>query len=264
MRNFDELETKSIPEHPSVGILALAPQCDVSIIDDRFLNQHANIDSGGAQAPIFSTLDLLDALVVSGVLSDDDRLEYRTRLRRAGYFFVPVNVDELERYLRESTVAQGKVVETAELKAIRESVLRVRMSDWLRLPEEAPWLDETLKAFVRVLRKLWGDGGDIEEITARSNWLVKQIDVRGWAHSIVPENADNVVRIGRAAHILLLLTPPTDVQQSVVDAYWNWVEERILAPVQEQFPEVYKWLVDWYRNHIAEMSENQFSGGDNS
>ena len=263
-RNFDELETKFIPEHPSVGILALAPQCDVSIIDDRFLNQHANIESGGAQAPVFSTLDLLDALVAAGVLSDDDRLEHRTRLRRAGYFFVPVSVEELERCLRESSVAKGEVVETAELKAIRESVLRVRMSDWLRLPEEAPWLDGTLKAFVRVLKNLWGGEADIEEITARSNWLVEQIDVRGWAHSLVPENADNVVRIGRAAHILLLLMPPTGVQQSVVDAYWNWVEERILVPIQEQFPEVYEWLVDWHRSHVAEMAETQLSEGDDS
>lgn len=263
-RNFDEFEEKAIPEHPSVGVLALASHCDVEIIDDRFLNQHANIDSGGSQAPVFSTLDLLDALVVSGVLSNDDRLEHRTRLRRAGYFFVPVSVDELERCLGESIVAKGEVIETAELKVIRESVLRVRMSDWLRLPEETPWLDGTLKAFVRVLRNLWEDGGNIEETTARSNWLVKQIDVRGWAHSLVPENADDVVRIGRAAHVLLLLTPPTGVQQSVVDAYWDWMEEKILAPIQEQFSEVYEWLVDWHRSLVAKMAETQLSRGDNS
>ena len=258
-RNFEDFEEKSIPEHPSVGILALAPDCDVAIIDDRFLNQHANIDSGGAQAPVTSTLDLLDALVAAGVLSDDERLEHRTRLRRAGYFFVPVSVDDLDRCLRESTVADGAVVETAELKAIRESVLRVRMSDWLRLPKEAPWLDGTLKSFARMLKNLWADEADIEEVTARSNWLVEQIDVRGWAHSLVPENADNVVRIGRAAHILLLLMPPTGVQQSVIDVYWNWVEERILTPIQEQFPEVYEWLVDWLRRHVAEMAETQLS-----
>ena len=263
-RNFDELEIKSILQHPSVGILALASQCDVSIVDDRFLNQHANIDSGGAQAPVLSTLDLLDALVSVGVLSDDDRLEHRTRLRRGGYFFVPVSVEELERCLRESTVAKGEVVETAELKAIRESVLRIRMSDWLQLPEEAPWLDGTLKAFSCVLRNLWVGGVDIDEVTARSNWLVTQIDIRGWAHSLVPENADNVVRIGRAALILTLLTRPTGVQQSVVDAYWNWVEERILAPIQEHFPEVYEWLVNWHRNHIAAMAEIQLSGGNNT
>ncbi len=260
---LEESAGKSFPEHPSVDILALAPHCDASIIDDRFLNQHAYIDGVGAQVPILSTLGLIDALVAAGVISDDDRLDHRTRLRRAGYLFVPVTVDELGRCLRESTVADGDVIETAELKAIRESVLRVRMSDWLQLPEEAYWLDGTLKAFVHVLRTLWVDGADIEDITARSNWLAEQIDIRGWAHRLVPENADNIVRSGRAVHILLLLTPPTDVQQSVVDAYWNWVETRVLTPIQEQFPEVYEWFVDWYRRYVAKLAETELSGGGN-
>lgn len=263
-RIFDELREQSIPEHPSVDVLALAPKCDVTIIDDRLLNRHANIDSDGTQAPVLSTLDLLDALVEAGVTSEDDRLEHRTRLRRAGYFFVSMNVEELERCLRESTVDDGEVVETAELKAIRESVLCVRMSDWLQLPEEAPWLDGALKSFVRVLRNLWVNEADIEEITARSNWLVKHIDVRGWAHRLLPENADNVVRIGRAGLILPILTPLTGVQQSVVDAYWNWVEKAILAPIQEQFPEVYEWLVDWCRKQVAEMAEIEPSEGGES
>ncbi|RJO60303.1 HNH endonuclease [candidate division WS5 bacterium] len=262
-RNFVECEEKSIPEHPSVGILALATYCDIAIIDDRFLNQHANIESGGTQVPVFSTLDLLNALVTAGVLTDDERLEHRTRLRRAGYFFVPVTVEELEQSLRDTTVADGAVVETAELKAIRESVLRVRMSNWLQLPEEAPWLDGTLKAFVRVIRNLWRDGADIEEITARSNWLVKHIDIRGWAHCLVPETADNVVRIGRATYILLMLLPLTEVKQRVEDAYCKWVEECILAPIQEQFPEVYAWLVNWFRSYVANMAEPQLSEGEN-
>jgi hypothetical protein len=263
-RNLDRLKENSIPKHPSVGIFALTSQCDVSIIDDRFLNQHANIDSGGAQMKVFSTLDLMNGLVSAGILSDNDFLEHRTQLRRAGYFFVPVSVEELERCLRESPVEKGEVAETAELKAIRESVLSVRMSEWLQLPEEVPWLNRTLKSFVHVLRNLWVGEADIEEITARSNWLVKLIDVRGWAHRLIPENADNVVLVGRAAHILLILTPPTVDSQSVVDAYWNWVEGRVLLPLQEQFPKVYQWLVNWYRSKVAELAATQHSEEANS
>lgn len=70
--------------------------------------------------------------------------------------------------------------------------------------------------------------------------------------------------VGRAVHILLLLTPPTGVQQSVVDAYWSWVEERILLPIQEHFPEVYEWLVNWHRSHVAEVVETQLTEGGNS
>lgn len=263
-RNFDEYEEKSISEHPSLGILALVTHCDIAIIDDRFINQHVNIDNGGTKTPVLSTLDLLDALVAANALTDDEQLEYRTRLRKAGYFFVPVTVDELEQCLRETAISNGEVVETAELKAIRESVLRVRMSDWLQLPEETPWLDGTLKAFVYVLRNLWVDGVDIDEATARSNYLVEQTDIRGWAHSFVPANADSIVRIGRAVFIILLLTPPINVQRKVVEAYWNWVEEKVLIPIQEQFPEVYERLVDMLRHHVSEMTKTLLLEGDNS
>ena len=129
-RNFSEPEKQkqSISDHPTVGVIALARDCEAILADDRFINQHANIDDGSGQAPIFSTLDLLDALVSTGSITTEDRLEYRTLLRRAGYCFVPVSDEELAHLLDASTVKDNKVIETAELKAIRENILRVRMS----------------------------------------------------------------------------------------------------------------------------------------
>lgn len=261
--NPDE-DDDTVSEHPTVGIIALAPYCDAAISDDRLINQHEHIDGEDAQAPIFSTLDLLDALVAASVISADERLEYRTKLRRAGYFFMPVSDEELECYLDASTVKDGTVIEKAELKAVRESVLRVRMSDWLQLPKEAVWLDITLKAYIRVLKRLWKDGADVVAVTARANWIADQVDVRGWAHSLGSENGDNVVRIGRGAHILLLLTPPSGVQQETMDAYWSWMEQRILAPIKEQFPELYDWLVDWYKQRIAEAADDALTDEDAS
>lgn len=261
-RKFGSEDHDSIPEHPTLSIVSLAPDCDFAIVDDRFLNQHANIDCDGTVAPIISTLDVLDALARSSVISADDLLEHRTYLRRAGYLFVHVNADELEQCVNDSTVVRGRVVETAELKAIRESVLSVRMGDWLQLPAEAPWLDSTLKAFIYVLKGLWRDDANLEEVTAYSNWLSNQIDLRGWAHRLIPENVDNVVRIGRGSHMLLLLSPPTDVQMETVDAYWNWVEETILAPVKEKFPDLYEWLVSWQRDQVRRVAETDVLQGE--
>ena len=261
-----EAEEQAIFEHPTLGVIVLASDCDAVLSDDRFLNQHAHLDDGSSQASIFSTLDILDALAAVGAISIDDRLERRTLLRRAGYVFVPVSDEELARHLNASGVWNDQVVETAELKAIRENILRVRMSDWLQLPKEAPWLDMTLKAFIRVLKGLWKDGADLAAVTVRSNWLVDLLDVRGWAHSLGPENGDNVVRLGRGAHILMLLVPPTDVPQEVKDAYWGWVEDRILAPIKEQFPDLFAWIVEWQRRQVAEIAEMALDpgGGDMS
>ena len=37
--------------------------------------------------------------------------------------------------------------------------------------------------------------------------------------------------------------------------YWNWVEERILAPIKEQYPDLYFELVEWYRRWIAKVTD---------
>jgi len=259
-RKNEEDEEKSIPVHPTADIIALSPHCDAAIVDDRFINQRASIGSGGTQVPVLSTLDLLDALVSGAVISDDDWLEYRTRLRRAGYFFVPVNEKELEQCLMASDVVDGNVLETAELKAIRENMLRVRMSDWLQLPKEAPWLDSTLKVFIRVLKGLWVEGEDLSVIKVRSDWILTQVEVRGWAHSFEPGNGDNFVRLGRGAYILLF-TLLTDASQEMKAAYANWVEDRILSPIKEQFPDLYSWIVEQHRKQVAKVVETELTEG---
>ncbi|MFV2044662.1 MAG: HNH endonuclease [Anaerolineales bacterium] len=260
-RNVDGPEEPSISEHPTVGVIALARDCDAIISDDRFLNQHANVDDGSAQAPIFSTMDLLDALASVGSITAENRLEYRTLLRRAGYFFLPVSDDELTTHLAASMVEDNNVVETAELKAIRENILRVRMSDWLQLPKEAPWLDMTLKVFIRVLKSLWRAGANLSSVRVRSNWILDQVDVRGWAHSLGAENGDIIVKTGRGAHILMLLIPLAEAPQDVKDAYWSWAEDRILAPIKEQYPDLYSWIVDWERRQIAKMADMDLTEG---
>ena len=259
-RNYDEIAGQPMSEHPTIGLIPLASTCDAIVVDDRHINKHTHVGNNGSVTPIISTLDLLDALESEGVISERERLEHRTSFRRAGYFFVPIDEDELARHVKESPIRGGRLIETAELKAIRESVLCVRMCDWLQLPPEGPWLDGVVQGFVRVLRALWKVEGDLEEVRVRSDWLAEQIDVRGWAHRMGLENGDEFVRIGRGAILMLLLASPSDTGQETVDAYWEWVETRILMPLKEQFPEVYDWILKWHRRHVSEMTEAALSG----
>lgn len=252
-----EYNQQSVQEHPSVGIFALAGNCDALIIDDRFHNHHSFIGSDEIKTPILTSLDLIDALVAAGAINHEDRIEHRFSLRKAGHVFIPVDRDELEKCLQESPVAHEKVRENAELKAIRESFLKIRMSGHLQLPKEAAWLDGALRTFVHVLKSLWVDTSDFGEITARSNWLADLIDIRGWAHCLVPDSAEYVIQRGPAAFVEFLFSPPTDANQTVLDAYWQWIEERFLEPIQEQFPEQYKQIVDSHRRFIGEMADRQ-------
>lgn len=250
-RQINGVDDQSATDHPSVSVLALAGKCKFILIDDRFLNQHANIEHESAKARIACTLDLLDALVASQALSSQDYFEYRTLIRRAGYFLVPLDDEELEALLDGAQVAQGKVVETAELSAIRENILRVRMSTWLQLPKEHLWLDALLKTLVRVLKRQWADTADISGARARSDWIIDQIDVRGWAHSLGGEGGDNLVKTGRVTHIMLLLSSYTDLPPESRPQYWDWIEERLLVPIKEEAPELYAQVVEAQRQQVA-------------
>ena len=256
-RDSDQPERQSIAEHPTASVLALAEVCDSLIIDDRFINQHASIDESNMKATIFSTLDLLDGLVVADVITSDQRIEYQTKLRRAGYFFIPVREDDFVQHLSACLNTNKKFSETAELKAIRENILCLRMGDWLQLPKETPWLHTTIKVFITALKGLWKANADLTKIKAISDWIVDQIDTRDWAHRLDVKTADDIIKTGKGNHIFLLLTAPLDAPKNIQEAYWEWVENRVLAPIKEQFPEIYNWIVDLHKQQISTVVEKR-------
>lgn len=256
----DESDGPLISENPTVEVIGLASKCDLILSDDRFLNQYDNVGEGKSKTPIASTLDLLDAMANSGELSIEERLEHRTLLRRAGYSLIPVDHEELTRHLVASEVVNGQVREIAELKAIRENILSVRMGNLLQLPKETMWLDNTFTSFFRVLKSLWVEGAELAGIVVRSNWLVDQLDIRGWAHSFGTEAGESIVSHGRGAYIQVLFTPPISVSQEFREEYLEWTESRVLAPIQEQFPELYAKMVELQKNLIAEIAEMNLNG----
>jgi len=255
-------DERSLFEHPTVGAIALAKECEAIIVDDRFVNQHARVNHGESQARVHSTLDLLDALITAGSISPRDRLRHRTVLRRSGYFFVPIDDDELENHLSSSEVRDEKVIEIAELKAIRENMLHARMTTWLQLPEESFWLDSALKVLIRTLRSLWKPDANPSYVRARSDWLLDLVDIRGWAHCFGRETGDNIVSTGRGILILMMLAPLPETPQHVNNEYWSWIEGRVLAPIEEQYPDLFALILDWHKRKIAEIVDTDLDEGE--
>lgn len=255
---------QSISEHPTIAVISLAKHCNAIIADDRFLNQHANIADPIGLKPVFCTLDLLEALTVDNSITPEHRLEYRTILRRAEYLFMPVSDEELAHHLEASAVKDGRVIETAELKAIRENILCVRMRGWLQLPKEALWLQTLLRTFLRVLKGLWRSGADFADARARADWIIEQIDMRGWAHRLAGESGDNMVKTGRGVYVLLLLSPPAETVPEVKKEYWLWLEDRVLDPIKREYPDLYSWIIEWEQRYVANIAETELpKGGQN-
>ena len=95
------------------------------------------------------------------------------KLRQAGYSFVPVTPEELEQYLRHARFDhEGQVIESAEMRILRQTLMRVRSLDMVEMPTEAPFLEKMQLGCIVVIRHLWADEAlSAERVVALSHWV---------------------------------------------------------------------------------------------
>lgn len=255
----DEADDPILRRYPIADMFSLVGDCAAVIVDDRCINRNASISNKGTQVPVFTTLDVIDELVSSDSITQEDRLEHRARLRRAGYFFVPVTQHELEHHLAASAVQEGKVVEVAELKAIRENILCIQMSGWLQFPKEHFWADTFLTAFLLTLKGLWSAGANLSNARAFSEWIVESVDVLGWFQNLAYKNKDSMNPIEYEARGVGMLMISTRVSPEVLEDYWAWIEDRILDEMEQQRPELHSRIVEQYKESIPKLVEMELA-----
>ena len=250
LRSDDGDRSVQVASHPTVDILRLVAGANVGVVDDRFVNRHGAIAvETGDGRPLLTTVDLLDVLLERGAISKERKQDALTRLRQANYALTPVTVDELNTLLANSRVNDETIEETAELRAIRESIQRVQMSNMLQLPAELIWLNGVTQACLTCLKDQWKDGFDESTAAARSDWLLELANVRAWAHRL-DESVEQFTERYRN-WVPVLMTLPARQRHSVKEAYWRWLDSRVLGPLQEEDPGSYRYLVDWAKEHVA-------------
>ena len=257
----DDSEEMKMSEHPTVAVTKLMSECDAIIVDDRFINKNEIIQSeAGGSTAVFTTLDLLSTLRSNDLISSEVFSEYLTLLRRAGYMFVAISEMELANQLGSAPVNAKRLVETAELKAIRESILSARMGDWLQLPEEEAWLRNTMNTLGRVLINVWTTTADIAGAPLKADWLFSHMDIRGWTQSFPKDKHGSVEKLGPIVYYFMMLAPPSGATAQAKKRYWSWLEERVLKPMKEREPDSYDALLEVYRRHLADVVDAVSSG----
>lgn len=258
MPGLDQAEEHKLRDHPGleliVELIDLAKDVEAIVIDDRSLNKHRNCNSGSSQAPILTTLDLLDGLHLKGNITLNQMLDCRTELRRADYLFIPVKNEELEHHLSAATVVNGRLVETAELRAIRENLLRICMSRFLQIPNEAPWLNAIMQTFTDTLTAQWRPEIDEATARARSEWLLELLDRRGWAHCLEGNVNLGVVELWHGVQVWSLLSASANIAPDTKERYFRWIDERVLTNINEEDPEVYSWILKRAKEFIAHVA----------
>ncbi len=253
VRDEDSDGAEHVSSHPTVDMLGLIADADVGVVDDRFINQHVSMSTETDSRPLLTTVEMLDILLERGLISEDRRLEALTTLRRANFALTPLSAAELNTLIAKSTVNENMLDETAELRAVRESVQRVKMSNMLQAPKELAWLNGVIQACHVCLEEQWKDGLHEATAAARSDWLLALSDVQSWTHRF-DDDVDQMMERFRS-WVLVFMTSAVSQQPSVREAYWRWLDSRVLRPLQEEDPDSYRYVMEWAKEHVAGIVE---------
>ena len=215
------------------GFLADTGTCDIVCVDDRYLNRHGLItDKKGRNVPITCTLDLISYLEAQGLIDIANKRATLHRLREAGFALVPVDPDELEQLLRVTLFDQdNQLIESPELRAIRQLLMRIRSLDMIQCPLEAPYLTRLRLACILTIRRLWQDDNvPVDRTVALTNWVLinvvpSPIDWERTAHDSIPVR-ENYVR-----HLTPLFSPMGRLEPTRYKAFLQWIEQAVLEPL---------------------------------
>jgi len=233
--------------------------CDAVCVDDRFFNRHQTLtDEAGHTVPIVCVLDLLQHLEVHGMISTEEKHGVFHKLRQVGYVLVPATLDELEKYLRNARFDQeGHVIESAEMRVLRQTLMRVRSLDIVELPTEAPFLEKIQLGCILAIRRLWADEAlPAERVVALSHWVWCSVvpSPLDWARVIREPLRPCDIPEAFARHLALLLQP-MQLQRERYEVFCNWVECEILEPLLPANANLVDSVVKIVRTNIERLSE---------
>lgn len=243
--------------HPSVNLFALVGECDAIIIDDRFFNQNKNIKSQDKETPIYSSLDIIKTLYENEIININVRNDSLIKLRNSGYISIPIEIEELIKALECSNIIDGILLETAGLKFIRQNFYQVKMGNWLKIPDELVWIENTIKNLNNTLINLWNSEDDVQKLIIKSDLIYSLLDIRGWVCKLSPEINTEIFNNIYGINILSVIISVYQINDKNQIQFINWVEKKIINPLKIDYPEVFSWVVENFKLKVVELTKLQ-------
>ena len=235
--------------------------CDVLCVDDRCINRNAHIaTTSGKPVPIVCVIDILSHMQSLGIISKREHAAARHRLRRGGFSFIPLDQEELLYWLSSARVVNGTVVETAELRAIRQSTANTTLSGYLTKAEMTTLGTNDANAREATIKQIWQDiSVPVDRAAALSDWLWGDLAVAGvYNNSQTPDpSPQDLARspfIVRLAVLFLPIAIQSDQRRS---QFTDWLAHSVLSPLQPANSVVVEHAIDMVCDSIRSLSEGQ-------
>ena len=231
-----------------ISALKYIEHVDAMICDDRAINKNLVATDNDASRPILTSIEVLVKMKNEGLLSIQEELHLRHRLRQANYLLLPLTYEDIQFALEQSIIVEGRLIETAEMRSIREYLAAIAMTDWFQMPSEADWLSETHTTIRSAIWNQWKNTDSRELAAARSSWLISMFDLRLWLR-FRPFDA-NEIEWMRACQLFLLTHSTSNLSEDETNAFLSWLDDCHIAPLKEQRPSMFNELVSLCREVV--------------
>lgn len=252
-RHRDGSDEDEFASFPSLDLLFDQSLFEIVVVDDRFLNKDPVWNHEGQAARTATTLDILVTLRMNEGISELEFWRAMHSLREGGYCCVPIEKEELLRYVTSASVVNDELVETPELRAIRENLSLPKRSNIYRALDEH-WLSSVRYSFVQTIRDLWSTEAVPEALEARADWLLHCLpkpldwcpnpaDQRLWALSI----QQTIAQYGLFAFFL-------GGNKQHRQRYGRWIEDRLYRPLKASHPWLMKQVIAFATQYVEHLT----------
>lgn len=216
-------------------LISASDGCDALCVDDQFFNKFPACTSPtGTVVPVLCVLDLLRHFRSRQVLDDVEYWNARHKLRESGFLFIPFEVDELLHWLKETVVNNDAIMETVELRAVRQSLCGLELIQISGEEELNEYISQVHMASLLAIRELWENSSvDTDTVKELSRWTWKNLVVttcfpltRG--SRIASE--DSYAQFASLVGSLLLPLAKSTLERR--GAYRTWLERTIVDPMK--------------------------------
>ena len=255
----DDILTKLIM-HPSNNLESVIENCDSIIVDDRFFNRNKQMSNSNSSSNISTTYSILKFLLESNKIDKSKFYDLKFQLRQMGYFFVPIELNELEYIFQEfSEDENGQFVESTELKAIRENILAVRMRNWLQIPGEMSWIWKLMRCLNRALVAIWATEKSEQFKIGCSDWIIELTKIQPWAHVFKERTLEDLQNLQVMLDSMLVISIPDKQNIEVQKKYWKWLKATVISPLKEENPKMYEKLLDSCQEFVTLIKSNELN-----
>ena len=217
------------------SLLASAADCKALCIDDRYISRE-QAEKPDSTVPIACVLDILRCLVRDEHVTRERYWVARHKLRTGGFIFIPLEADELVHWLKAGSVENGRLVEGAEARAIRQSLVRTHNLGLADTAEVSALRDEMPRTCMSIVRSLWNDESlPMASAAALSDWIWRHlvVAVLGDRNHIEKESYGDWIRAAMLRRVGLVLRPSFVDSQDRRVGYTDWVETSVVQPLQQ-------------------------------